>query len=759
MLEWSRPYSHWLYVVLAAIFIVLILIARRTAISDRLRSWLILLPRLLVFGAIGLILLNPVHRREHRLPAKPAHANFLVDASASMALDEPASRSTLAQQAIQEVDQQLQSLAERPRIQLFRFGERLSSAADLSQLQPGDKASLLAGALEQLIARFSREPPRAVVVFSDGAVQDADRLAEVTDAFKRINVPVHVFPVGNRLVRGDVAIDDLIIPPRVEAGTKVSLRGTVRGTGFSGERMVLQVRSAQHANLPPLATLPVTLTESSQPFELIVEANADYGELMLEAPPLDGEATTQNNRIPFELAKNRRKIKVVYMEGTAGNEYRWLRDALVEDQDIECLAMVADQQYVERPRLLRVDDRLRGFPATREELFEYDCVICSDISMGAFTREQLEWTVELVAERGGGFAMVGGHTSFGAGNWDQTAWDKLLPLDMAGGKRGHGWLNHQFKVRIPDEAAGHAIWRIVEDAQQNRRVLDAMPSFLGTNYMERLKPAATVLGVSAQPIPEVGIMPIFASQPYGRGRTFAFAPDSTADWGRYFESQWGEGDNRYFRRFWRNVVRWLCENSISGNKRLLAETDRVIYRMGQPINITAHAYDERLQETYNYEIVARFKTAVPGGDRSEVKPVPLAVQSGKFAGQIEAPTLLASGAASGKFVSPTFELEVMANHQGREVARTAARVIVLPDVREFLNPRPQPDVLAQTAQAAGGTVLRSSAHLAALLTTMAPRAGDAVVTKQPLWDSPVLWLLILGVLAFEWTLRRRAGYG
>jgi uncharacterized membrane protein len=65
------------------------------------------------------------------------------------------------------------------------------------------------------------------------------------------------------------------------------------------------------------------------------------------------------------------------------------------------------------------------------------------------------------------------------------------------------------------------------------------------------------LAQSATAIPQAGIMPIIACQTYGRGRTMAFAPDTTADWGRYFESQWGEGDNRYFRRFWRNVIRWL----------------------------------------------------------------------------------------------------------------------------------------------------------------------------------------------------------
>jgi uncharacterized membrane protein len=643
---------------------------------------------------------------------------------------------------------------------LYRFGQSLASAADLSQLAPQEDQSLLAAALEQLPSRFSREPPRAVVVFSDGAAQDADRLAEMAAAFERMQVPVHVYPVGNLEDVGDVAIEELVVPPRVDVGQKATIHCAVRGTGYAGERIVLQVKSAHRPELPPLTTLPVTLAESPQPFDLVVEAHADYGELVLEAPPLAGEVTTQNNRVPFQLTRAPRKIRVLYMEGTGSDEYRWVRDALVEDKDIECVAMVADQQYVERPRLIRVDDNLRGYPATREELLQYDCVICSDISMGAFTREQLEWTVELVAERGGGFAMVGGHTSFGSGNWDQTVWDQLIPIDMKGGALGRGWVYHSFHVQVPEEAQSHPIWRIVEDPAQNRRVLAAMPPFRGTNFMQRLKPAATVLGVSVGQIPQVGVMPIFAAQPYGRGRTFAFAPDTTADWGFDFERSWGEGDNRYFRRFWRNVVRWLTENSVAGNKRLVIETDRVIYRTGQPIAITAHAYDEQLRETTAYQVTARFKPEAQHTDQLPSPAATLAAATGTaYAGELPAQDpVLAPGLQAGA-VAPTREVEVVATHDGREIARATAKVIIVPDAREFLDPHPRPEVLQALADSSGGSVLHSADDVAALLRDMPTTEGDAVVTRQPLWDAPWVWVVILGLLAVEWSLRRRAGYG
>ncbi len=810
MNEWSSPYPAWLYITIAGGLIVLLLIARRNAISDRLQSWTLFAPRLVVLALLLGILLNPVHRREHRLPDQPPQVHFLVDASRSMSLEEPLSRSMQVQQLIQGVDSKLRMQATRPRVQLFRFGQQLSSAADFSQLQPIDNATRLSDALEQLPYRFAREQPRGVIVFSDGVIDDSESLGEVSELFRSLGVPVHVVPVGDARVRGDVAIDELVIPARVDAGVKAPVRGVIRGTGYEGERVVLQVRAADRPQLPPLATLPIMLAEQPQAFELVVEANPECNELLLEVTELEGEVSHRNNRIPFQLSKLTRRLKVLYLEGTGNAEYRWVRDALVEDKDIECVALVADQQFVQRPRLVRVDDSYRGFPATREELLQFDCVICSDISIGAFTREQLDWTVELVDKRGGGFMMIGGMTSFGAGGWDQTVWDQLIPADMQGGVVGRGWLYHTFRVKIPPEALSHPIWKIVEDPEKNRQVLAAMPPFHGTNFMQRLKPAATLLAESSSPIPQAGIMPIFAVQPYGRGRTFAFAPDTTADWGRDFESKWGERDNRYFRRFWRNAVRWLCENSTAGDKRLQIETDRVIYRAGQPILVTARAYDEQLKETAAYQLTAQFKGALEGGSRGasgvsmgdtdqnsgEASSAPTTavtenvglnhtavplVPSGSgdaYSGELDglALTLLdnsynTNGTSSSPLSGSTSsapdgsgamlsmrEIEVVATDNEKVIARATAQVLVLPDMRELIQPRARSEELAKLAEATGGKLLRGSSDIVALLNDMRTTPGDAVISRQPLWDSPWLWLLIIGLLTAEWVMRRLTSY-
>ncbi len=757
MFEWSRPLPAWSYVVLGIGLVCLVVLARRMAISPQLRRWSLFLPRLGVFAAMLLILMNPVTRRDQRLPADPPGVVFLLDGSRSMALDHPTSRLQQARQIAQMADSLLTG-DERPAISWFQFGEQLAAVPSLNQVAARDNQSQLAAALTQLPSRFGSEPPRAVVVFSDGTVAGSLAEQEFVNVYRQLAIPVHVVPLGDAGLRGDIALQDLVVPANVDRGVKAPVRAVVRSQGYAGERALVEIRPSRDDTAEPLASLPITLTGTTQEVDLVVEANPDLGELVIEIPLQDGEAIRENNRVPFQLAARSRKIRVIYMEGTGSNEYRWVQNALAEDKDIECLSMVADQQYVERPRLVRVGDQYKGFPATREELLGYDCIICSDISRGAFTREQLDWTVELVAQRGGGFAMVGGITSFGAGGWDQTVWDQLIPVDMRGDALGRGWLYHNFRVAIPADVQTHPIWRILEEPDANQRALTRMPQFLGTNYMLRLKPAATALAYSATPIPNAGIMPVMAVESYGRGRTFAMAPDTTADWGRYFESQWGEGDNRYFRKFWRNVVRWLTENSSSGSRRLQVETDRILCRPGQKVTVTARAYDEQLQETQAYQLSASLASppATAGQPNQPLEPL---ADSTLYRAELTVPSwheLDLDGTHRGLLERV---VHVVARDSQRVVAETDVKLWILDDSEEYLDLRPQPEKLQALAERTGGKSVTSGAELADLLRGLPAKKGDTIVTRTPRWDRPFYLLLVLLLLSTEWILRRRAGFG
>src|SRR5262249_44635393 len=151
----------------------------------------------------------------------------------------------------------------------------------------------------------------------------------------------------------------------------------VRSRGYAGRRAEVRIRSLSEPNRKPLATLPITLADGQQSCELLIDHDASAGQLVAEVPPPEGDARPENNRVAFRVGARKSKVRVIYMEGTLSNEYHWVRDALVEDPDIECVAMEVNNQYAARPVLYRVNDRNRGYPTTREELFGYDVVICS----------------------------------------------------------------------------------------------------------------------------------------------------------------------------------------------------------------------------------------------------------------------------------------------------------------------------------------------------------------------------------------------
>jgi uncharacterized membrane protein len=620
--DWSPPYAAEVYVGVGVGLLLGLLLARRLSRVPAGRRWALALLRALVLAGLVFVLLNLVRVSESRLPPKQPELVYLVDCSQSMALDWP-SRLNRARLVMRQAEEGLP--AARPRVSLYRFGSRLLACNGPDELTPGDDRTGLREALEQLPARLRDGLPAGVVVFSDGRTPESAGLETVAAGYRSLGVPLHVFPVGDPKTSGNIAIEDLLAPREAPPGARVPVRVVVRCHGFAGRRAELLIRPEPAGKGRPLATLPLTLEEGSKTHELVIEQDPSVDRLVAEVTPLPGEAVQDNNRVAFQVRARKRKTRVLYMEGTRNNEYHWIRDALVEDPDIECVAMEVTDQYAARQTLYRVEEPSRGYPTTRDELFGFDVVICSDISRNAFTQEQLDWTVELVRARGGGFAMVGGNTSFGAGFWDRTVWDGLIPVDMSGQAnspgRGTAW-GTEFQVTVPAEVERHPVWRLAEDPAENRRILRRMPRFTGTNLIGRLKPAATALAYTDRPLPRVGVMPVFASEPFGKGRTFAMAPDSTDDWGHFFEREWGEsGDNRYFRKFWRNVVLWLAENS-GGGRRLRAETDKILYRPGQPIQVTARAYDDRREETTRYPHPgpsARRRARHPSG-RSPARP-------------------------------------------------------------------------------------------------------------------------------------------
>jgi uncharacterized membrane protein/Mg-chelatase subunit ChlD len=63
-------------------------------------------------------------------------------------------------------------------------------------------------------------------------------------------------------------------------------------------------------------------------------------------------------------------------------------------------------------------------------LFAFDAVLFSNVPASAVPKVRHEEIEQYVKEAGGGFVMIGGDASFGAGDWKGTPVEKALPVDM-----------------------------------------------------------------------------------------------------------------------------------------------------------------------------------------------------------------------------------------------------------------------------------------------------------------------------------------
>jgi hypothetical protein len=179
------------------------------------------------------------------------------------------------------------------------------------------------------------------------------------------------------------------------------------------------------------------------------------------------------------------------------------------------------------------------------------------------------------------------------------------------------------------------------------------------------------------------------------------------------------------------------------------------------VRLTATAFDEAFEQITACELTAGWAPA--DGETSAPLPTELTADAAlqEYRGELvarasEGLTLQSSGDYA---VMREARLQVAATESGEEIARTSVDIQLLDDSIELLDPRPAPENLETLAQLSGGQVFTRPAELTELLRGLQSSEGEVLVHKTPLWDRSWLWLSILFLLAIEWSLRRRAGFG
>jgi len=733
---------------LAAVIVAAWLLYRRTTVAvPRPLKWGLMLLRGLVLAVLCWCLLRPVLRTPQIIP-RQSYLAVLVDDSRSMSIrDNPnkQSRGDVVADMLYGDDRLLDELNENFRLRVYRFGadaRRITSADDL---QSGEIRTDLTGSIEQVAEQMQGLPVTGLVVLTDGGDNGSADPVRSAEMLGHREIPVFTVGVGRQRMPGDYQITQVSASRTVMEGSIFDVHVTVRSEGFRERNIALQIFDGDRM----VTSKQVTLDEAGGIGRFTLELTPEReGRIVytVRIPEHPDEIITENNSRSFLVDNRKERADILYIEGHPQNEYKFLRRAVADDPTLRVATYLqtAPHKYL-RQGIESPDELLDGYPTDAAELYQYEAVIFGDIPPDFFSPEQLALTNDFVSKRGGGFLMIGGSSGFDEGYID-TPVDKLLPVSLVrerslpnqlqgGAKQGHHPTGREFTMQLTPDGAQESMLRLAVDGASNRRQWQALPELRGINVTGHPKAGAIVLAEHPLLRYQGAPLPLMAFQRFGRGRSLAVMTASTWRWQMLMPSE-----DLSHERLWRQVLRWLASSSPSPVSITL---DRETYAAGENVQVRVTVADSAYAPVNDAAVWLQVER--PSGALEE-QAMEWAIQD--------------DGVYTGTFPvneNGIFALEVDASNADGKIGVNRTALLVTESNREFTDPGMDADLLAGMAEVSDGKYY-IPANVDNLSDDLAHIPNSYSVDRDvDLWDSPAIFLLLLGAFCMEWSLRRRKG--
>jgi uncharacterized membrane protein/uncharacterized protein YegL len=240
-------------------------------------------------------------------------------------------------------------------------------------------------------------------------------LAAEPGAAPRLAVPIDVVPIDYR-VSGDVQVARLEAPPQAQPGQTVTLRVVLEATAPAIGSLELR-REGRALDLNGAAPgtsrrITVPAGRSVQLAQVVLdESPVNRFQAAFEADDPAADALPVNNRAEaFTATPGRGAVLIVDARGERqGNA---LASAL-ERGGIPA--------SVEPPHTVGAD---------LLSLQRYDLIVLDNVAAYELSAEQQALLARYVHDLGGGLIMVGGEQAFGAGGWNGTELEAVLPVEL-----------------------------------------------------------------------------------------------------------------------------------------------------------------------------------------------------------------------------------------------------------------------------------------------------------------------------------------
>lgn len=673
----------------------------------------------------------------------------LIDDSASLTIkdEDGRPRAAFATERLLDPKGDLRrALEQKFKVRYFRFSDSARRMQGETPRFQGTQTNL-ASALRHVREELADVPLSGLILASDGADNAAGPISETLLDLRARRLPVFAIGLGRERFDRDVEITRVEAPAAVIRGSSVVATLAIKAAGTGREPLHLTVEDS--SRVLSAQEVQVTSAESST-VRVSIRADEPGPRLLrFKIAPVPGEQVMENNQFDVTLDVIDRRDRILYFEGAARFEAKFLRRAVQEDRNLQVatLERTAENKFL-RLDVTDADELAAGFPKTREELFGYRGLVIGGVEASFFSVDQLRMVSDFVSQRGGGLLMLGSDHTFAEGGYAGTAVAEVLPVGLdaadaspAGAAEAQTTTAERFqwlKVAVTPLGAAQPVTQLAANEADSDARFKALPPLSSVNRVTRLKPGASTLlvGRAAGDAPGQDRV-VLAFQRYGRGRAFAFPVQDSWRWQMHADVA---ADDTSHETFWRQMLRQLV-NGVDGP--VSASVSSGLVAPGAPVFIRADVSDDTFIRVNDAVVKATIRT--PDGEVQEVSLRWTVDKDGEYVGEFR-------GEERG-----IYEIRVAGTRAGKSLGEDTLHIRVEDLPVEFRSAEMKGDLLRRIAGETGGRFYTPAtvSQLAEDL-TYSPR-NASVVDEKELWDMPALFLGILVALSIEWLYRKQRG--
>jgi uncharacterized membrane protein len=743
---------NFLLVVLAVLLVVYVY--RREGRSRPVRIVLGTM-RLLLLGLLVALLNRPVLTLSQSR-TEPSVLAVMIDDSISMCVKDaapvdasPKSRLEAAVGLLTDQDQaMLRELEKQHVIRLFPFNRDKQPATtmeELSKLEPTGQTTQIVSSIRSVMQELQGQRVAGIVVLTDGRETPAQPMAEAIQSLKDFGMKIYPVAIGSDRAPMNIDIPSINVQESVFKGDIVNVRAMVRGSGLDAghvARIVVKDKNTGAILTPPSggASEKDIALDGSQPVEVELQfLPAEVGplDIVVEAVAQPGELDDEDNVRTAQLAVLDAKIALLYVDGYPRWEYRYIKNEMIRDRtvDISCLLTSADPTFAQEG-----DKPIKRFPESIEEMLEYDVVLFGDVDPRQFTDSQLQLVNEFVSRKGGGFGMIAG-PRWSPQSFRNTAIEPILPviISQVTTEDSSGSITQGFRPTLTKVGSQSSIFRFFADRDANDQFLaeGIQPIFW---YCRGVTSKSGVGEVYAEHPADTGMdgrkAPILVLGRYGAGRTLFSAIDDSWRW-RFYTGE------TIFDTYWVQQIRYLARSKKLGQRRLTLASLRPVYELGEQVRVSMRVLDAQLLQQLPDQIRVELVDELGQVIRQE--------NLIRQEGQIDLYVATFAADRIGRF---TVQLPPIAGG----VDGLSVPIEVSVPRMELVQPQVDRMLLSRLASETLGETIdfdRARSTLPALIPSAAKIIP--VETSQPLWDTPLVMMLFVGLITLEWVLRKMFG--